>query len=100
MGATEKFLDYLLGSKSTVYTNNNALAYIQTSNLGGSQISWLSELALFDFKIQYRLGKINKATDALSQCPVDPDFKMESKRDNDSDMTSFMDIIVTDTMRA
>ena len=34
---TEKFRDYLLGSKFTVYTNNNPLAYIQTSKLGASQ---------------------------------------------------------------
>ena len=44
---TEKFMDYLLGSKFAVYTDNNPLAYIQTSNLGASQICWLSELALF-----------------------------------------------------
>ena len=28
---TEKFRDYLLGSKFTVYTDNNPLAYVQTS---------------------------------------------------------------------
>ena len=70
---TEKFIDYLLGLKFTVYTNNNPLAYIQTSKLGVSQICWLSELALFDFNIQYSLGKSNMAADALSQHPVDPD---------------------------
>ena len=35
---TEKFRDNLLQSKFTVYTNNNLLAYIQTSKLGASQI--------------------------------------------------------------
>ena len=44
---TEKFRDYLLGSKFTVYTDNNPRAYIQTSKLGVSQIHWLSKLALF-----------------------------------------------------
>ena len=63
---TEKFRDYLLGSKFTYYTDNNPLAYIQTSKLGASQICWLSKLALFDFNIIYRLGKSNQATDALS----------------------------------
>ena len=43
---TKTFRDYLLGSKFTVYTDNNPLAYIQTSKLGASQIRWLSELAL------------------------------------------------------
>ena len=50
---TEKCQDYLLGSKFTVYTDNNPLAYIQTSELSESQICWLSKLALFDFNIQY-----------------------------------------------
>ena len=35
---TEKFRDYLLESKFTVYMDNNPLAYIQTSKLGVSQI--------------------------------------------------------------
>ena len=35
---TEKFQDYLLGSRFQVYTDNNPLAYIQESKLGASQI--------------------------------------------------------------
>ena len=66
---TKKFRDYLLGSKFTVYTNNNPLAYIQTSKLGASQICWLSELALFNFNIIYRSGKSNQAADSLSWHP-------------------------------
>ena len=65
-----------------VYTNNIPLAYIQSSKLGASQIHWLSKLALFDFNMQYRLGKNNKAADALHQHPVDPDIEMESNSDN------------------
>ena len=48
-----------------------------------SQIPWLSELALFDFNIIYRLGRTNKAADALSQCP-EPNCKLESDSDTDS----------------
>ena len=51
---TEKFWDYLLGSRFQVYMDNNPLAYIQESKLGASQIRWLSELALFDFTIKYK----------------------------------------------
>ena len=80
---TEKLRDYLLGLKFMVYTNNNPLAYIQTSKLGVSQIWWLSEL--FDFSIQYRSGKTNKGADTLIQCPADTDFEMESISDNDSE---------------
>ena len=79
---TEKFRDYLLQSKFTVYTDNNPLAYVQTSKLDASQICWLSKLAPFDFSIIYRSGKTNQAADALSQCP-EPNFKLESDSDND-----------------
>ena len=50
---TEKFHDYLLGSKFRVYTDNSPLAYVRESKLGASQIQWLNELALFDFTIHY-----------------------------------------------
>ena len=56
---TEKFRDYLLGSRFQVYTDNNPLAYVMESKLGVSQIWWLSELALFDFVIKYRTGRSN-----------------------------------------
>ena len=79
---TKKFRDYLLGSKFTVYTDNNSLAYEQTRKLGVSQIHWLSELALFNFNIIYRSGKTNQAADALSQCP-EPNCILESDSDSD-----------------
>ena len=66
---TEKFREYLLGSRFTAYTDNNPLAYIKKSKLGVAQIRWLSELALFDFDIKYRTGKSNQAADALSCLP-------------------------------
>ena len=81
---TKDFRDYLLGSKFTVYTDNNPLAYIQTSKLSASQICWLSELALLDFNIIYRSGKSNQAADALSQHP-EPNCKLESDNDSDND---------------
>ena len=67
---TEKFRDYLLGSQFTVYTDNNPLAYVKESKLGVAQIRWLSKLALFDFNIKYRSGKLNQAADALSHHPT------------------------------
>ena len=81
---TEKFREYLLGLKFTVYTDNNHLAYVQTSKLGASQIHWLCELDLFNFNIIYRSGKTNQAADALSWCP-EPNCKLESNNDSDSD---------------
>ena len=34
----EKFKDYLLGSKFTIFTDNNPLVYVKTSKLGTAQI--------------------------------------------------------------
>ena len=65
----EKFKDYLLSLKFTVYTDNNPLVYIKTSKLGTAQICWLSKLALYDFDIVYRMGKSNLVADALSRRP-------------------------------
>ena len=65
----DKFKDYLLGSKFTVFTDNNPLCYIKSSKLGAAQIRWLSELALYDFDIVYHSGKSNLVTDALSHRP-------------------------------
>ena len=65
----EKLRDYHLGSKFTEFTDNNQLTYIKESKLGAAQIRWLSELALFDFDIKYRSGKLNQAADTLSHCP-------------------------------
>ena len=65
----EKFKDYLLGSKFTVFTDNNPLVYVKTSKLGAAQIRWLSELALYDFDIVYRTGCSNLVANALSRRP-------------------------------
>ena len=59
----------LFGSKFTIYTDNNPLAYIKETKLGAAQIQWLSELALFDFDIKYRSGRLNQAADTLSHHP-------------------------------
>ena len=65
----EKLKDYLLGSKFTVFTDNNPLVYVKTSKLGAAQICWLSELALYNFDIVYRTGRSNLVADTLSRRP-------------------------------
>ena len=65
----KKFKDYLLGSKFTIFTDNNPLVYVKTSKLGAAQIHWLSELALYDFDIVYQTGCSNLIDDALSRRP-------------------------------
>ena len=81
-----KFKDYLLGSKFTVFTDNNPLCYIKSSKLGAAQICWLSELALYDFDIVYRTGKSNLVADALSHRPeVEEETEKETPPESDDD---------------
>ena len=82
----DKFKDYLLGSKFTVFTDNNPLCYIKSSKLGTAQIRWLSELALYDFDIVYHSGKSNLVADALSRCPeVEEEIEKEIPPESDDD---------------
>ena len=82
----KKFKDYLLGSKFTVFTDNNPLCYIKSSKLAAAQICWLSELALYDFDIIYHSGKSNLVSDALSHHPkVEEETKKEIPPKSDDD---------------
>ena len=82
----KKFKDYLLGSKFTVFTDNNPLVYIKTSKLGTAQIRWLSELALYDFDIVYRTGHSNLVANMLSHRPeVEGENHNQTCSDNDNE---------------
>ena len=81
-----KFKDYLLGSKFTVFTDNNPLCYIKSSKPGAAQIRWLSKLTLYDFDIIYRTGKSNLVADTLSRCPeVEEETEKEVPPESDDD---------------
>lgn len=64
---TEKFRDYLIGNKFTVFTDNNPLSHLKTAKLGAVEQRRASQLAMFDFEIVYCLGKRNGNADALSR---------------------------------
>ncbi len=68
---TEKFREYLLGSKFTVFTDNNPLKYLKTAKLGATALRWAADLSQFDFDIKYRSGQSNKSADTLSRYPED-----------------------------
>lgn len=63
----EKFREYLLGNKCVVFTDNNPLSYLNSAKLGPVEQRWASQLAVFDFEIRYRSGRINRIADALSR---------------------------------
>lgn len=62
----EKFREYLLGNKCTVFTDNNPLSHLATAKLGATEQRWVSELAAFDLTLKYRTGSQNFNADALS----------------------------------
>lgn len=64
---TEKFREYLLGQKCTVYTDNNPLSHLATAKLGATEQRWVAQLSAFDYVIKYRSGKSNRNADALSR---------------------------------
>ena len=65
---TERYRDYLLGSKCEVYTDNNPLTYIQSSaKLGATEMRWVADLAVFDLTFKYKSGKENQNADSLSR---------------------------------
>ncbi|RXN38385.1 Transposon Ty3-I Gag-Pol poly [Labeo rohita] len=66
----KKFREYLLGHKCLVRTDNNPLSHLATAKLGATEQRWATELAAFDFELQYRSGKNNQNADALSRLPM------------------------------
>ncbi len=65
---TEKFYDHLYGHKFSALTANNPLKYVMgTAKLDATGQRWASQLAMFDFDIEYRRGKSNANADALSR---------------------------------
>ena len=66
---TEQFKNYLVGSKFTVYTDNNPLAHLEASKLGAVESRWLGDLSRFMYDIKYRPGKENANADGLSRRP-------------------------------
>ena len=83
--ATEKFRDYLYGSKFHVVTDSNPLTYLVISaKLSPTDYRWLSSLVAFDFDISYRCGKANGDADGLSRIPVtDEEGNQDSPTDEE-----------------
>ena len=67
---TERFHEYLYGRHFEVYTDNNPLTYtLTTAKLDATGQRWVASLANYNFKIFYKIGKLNVEADALSCIP-------------------------------
>ena len=64
----EHFKEYLLYQPFLVKTDNNPLTYIMTTpNLDATGHRWVSDLAKYDFQLEYQKGQDNAVADALSR---------------------------------
>ncbi len=69
---TDKFKDYLYGSRVTVMTDNNPLTYVlKNAKLDAHGHRWISDLSQYEMEVLYRPGKQNANADALSRIQRD-----------------------------
>jgi len=65
--AIRKWRHYLLGHTFKVRTDQQALKYLLEQMIGTlGQQKWVSKLLGFDFTVEYKKGRENRAVDALS----------------------------------
>lgn len=68
VSAVQKWRHYLLGHKFKVKIDQQALKHMLQQRIGTpTQQRWVSKLLGFDFEVEYKQGKDNKAADALSR---------------------------------
>ena len=66
---SEKFHDYLYGTKFEAVTDNNPLTYVfTTAKLDATGQRWIAALSNYNFVIKYRSGRKNADADGLSRC--------------------------------
>ena len=73
---TDRFHEYLYGASFEVFTDNNPLTYIlSTAKLDAMGHRWVASLGPYNFKLNYKPGKLNTDADSLSRInwhTVDP----------------------------
>lgn len=71
MLAVNKSSQYLVGRSFIVKTDQKALKFLLEQKLHTStQLKWITKLIQFNFEIEYKKGKKNKAVEALSRPPL------------------------------
>ena len=79
---TEKFKNYLIGTKCIVFTDNAPLSNLSTAKLDHTEQKWVADLAVFDLEIRFKPGKQNVKADALSRQSKENEFSQEENDDD------------------
>ena len=89
---TDKFHDYILGSKVTVVTDNNPLCYIlKNAKLDATSHRWLAALSVYDFDLKYKRGPTHVDADGLSRRPQAPPEEDEEYKESLGKMKFLLD---------
>ena len=89
---TDKFHDYILGSKVTVVTDNTPLCYIlKKARLDATSHRWLAALSLYDFDLKYKRGPTHVDADGLPRRPQAPPEEDEEYKESLGKMKFLLD---------
>ena len=77
------FHHYLVGRPFIVRTDHSALQWLRSlkDTADGQLARWLEQLAVYDFSVQHRAGRLHGNADALSRRPCDPACRHCTRRD-------------------
>src|SRR5271163_502485 len=82
----KQFRVYLLGSKTTIFTDHQALKQVLTDpQPTGRRTRWIATLLEYDFDIRHRPGNKNLLADSLSRDPSLRAVYIDMTRDPDAD---------------
>jgi hypothetical protein len=86
VGSFKQFRVYLLGSKTTVFTDHQALKQVLTdAQPTGRRARWVATLLEYDFDIRHRPGTKNLLADSLSRDPSLRAVYIDMTQDPDND---------------